>query len=143
MGVERRTQRDTAVTAALALRQLFYVEGEVLEKVDSFRYLGRILTQDNEDVRAVRSQIKKARGTWARVGQVLQADNTPPKVSAIFYKAVVQSILLSAASRGTSQRLHWRGWNGSTSELLTGWLRSTSPGKDQITCGFTQPPVTC
>ena len=43
--------------------------------------------------RAVRSQIKKARGTWARVGQVLQADNTPPKVSAKFYKAVVQSVL--------------------------------------------------
>ena len=78
----------------MALRQLFYVEGEVLEKVESFRYLGRILAQDDEDVRAVRSQIKKARGTWARVGQVLQADNTLPKVSAMFYKAVVQSVLL-------------------------------------------------
>ena len=82
-GVERRTQMDSAIKAALALRQLFYVEGEVLEKVELFRYLGRILAQDNEDVRAVRSQIKKARGTWARVGQVLQADNAPPKVSAI------------------------------------------------------------
>ncbi len=63
----------------MALRQLFYVEGEVLEKVESFRYLGRILAQDDDDIRAVRSQIKKARGIWARVGQVLQADNTPPK----------------------------------------------------------------
>ncbi len=43
--------------SALALRQLFYVEGEVLEKVESFKYLGRILTQDNDDIRAVRSQI--------------------------------------------------------------------------------------
>jgi hypothetical protein len=42
----------------------------------------------------VRSQIKKSQGIWARVGQVLQADNTPPKVSAKFYKAVVQSVLL-------------------------------------------------
>jgi hypothetical protein len=42
----------------------------------------------------VRNQIKKARWTWARVGQVLQADNTPPKVSTMFYKAVVQSVLL-------------------------------------------------
>ena len=40
------------------------------------------------------SQIKKAREIWAWVGQVLQAENTPPKVSAKFYKAVVQSILL-------------------------------------------------
>ena len=80
--------------SALALRQLFYVEGEVLKKVETFCYLGRILAQDDDDVRAVRSQIKKARGIWARVGQVLQVDNTPPQVSAKFYKAVVQSVLL-------------------------------------------------
>ena len=86
-------QRDSAITLALALWQFFYAEREVLEKVESFRYLGQILVQDDEDVRAVRSQIKKARGTWARVGQVLQADNTPPKVSTMVYKAVVQSVL--------------------------------------------------
>jgi len=65
-----------------------------LDKVESFCYLGQILAQDDEDVRAVWIQIKKAHGTWARVGQVLQADNTPPKVSAMFYKVVVQSVLL-------------------------------------------------
>ncbi len=42
----------------------------------------------------MRSQIKKAWGTWARVGQVLQVENTPPNVSATFYKVVVQSVLL-------------------------------------------------
>ena len=94
----------------MALRQLFYVEGEVLEKVESFRYLGRILAQDDEDVRAVRSHIKKARGTWARVGQVLQADNTPPKVSAMFYKAVVQSVLLYSSES----------WNLTKTALVTG-----------------------
>ncbi len=60
LGAERRTQWDSAVLAALALRKLFHVEREVLEKVDSFRYLGRILAQDDDDVRAVRQQIKKA-----------------------------------------------------------------------------------
>ena len=93
-GVEQRTQRDSAITLALALRQLFYAEGEVLEKVELFRYLGRILGQGDNDIRAVRSQIKKAQGIWAQVGQVLQADNTPLKVNAMFYKAVVQSVLL-------------------------------------------------
>jgi hypothetical protein len=72
---------------------LFHVEGEVLDKVDLFRYLGRILAQDDDDVRAIRQQIKKARAIWARVGQVLTAENTPRKVSAKFYKAVVQSVL--------------------------------------------------
>ncbi len=36
LGAEQRTQRDSAVLAALALRKLFHVEGGVLEKVDSF-----------------------------------------------------------------------------------------------------------
>jgi hypothetical protein len=42
----------------------------------------------------VESQIRKARATWDRVGQVLQANNTPPMVSAKIYKAVMQSVLL-------------------------------------------------
>jgi hypothetical protein len=48
--------------AALALRKLFYVKGELLEKVDLFRYLKWILAQDNNNIQAVRSQIKKAQG---------------------------------------------------------------------------------
>ncbi len=65
MGVERRTQRDSAITSALALKQLFYVKGRESEKVESFCYLARIFAQDDNDVRALRSQIKKVRGIWA------------------------------------------------------------------------------
>ena len=93
VGLECCTQIDSAIASALALRQLFCVEGEVLEKVESFRYLRRILAQDDEDIRVVRNQIKKARSIWSRVGQVLQADNTLPRSSAEFYKAVVRSVL--------------------------------------------------
>jgi hypothetical protein len=39
LGVEQRTQRDSAVMTALALRKLFHVEGGLLEKVNLFRYL--------------------------------------------------------------------------------------------------------
>ena len=94
MGVEWRTQRDSAITSALALRQLFYVDGEVLEKVKSFHHIEQILSQDDKDFQALRNQIKKARGICARVGQVLQVGNTPPKVRAKFYKALVHSVLL-------------------------------------------------
>ena len=61
-----------------------------------FKYLGCLLAQDDNDVQAVRQQIRKAWGTWARVGQVLQGENAAPRVAAKFYKykAVVQSVLL-------------------------------------------------
>jgi hypothetical protein len=53
-----------------------------------------LLSQDDNDIQAVQSQLCKARGTWARVGQVLRKENAPPRVSAKFYKAIVQSVLL-------------------------------------------------
>ena len=94
IGTARRHQRDMAVRSALALRQQFTVHGDVLERVKVFRYLGHLLSQDDDNVRAMRSHLCKARGTWARVGQVLRRENAPPRVSAKFYKAIVQSVLL-------------------------------------------------
>ncbi len=94
MGVERKKQREVAVTSALALRQQFSVHGDVLEQVEVFKYLGRLLAQDDDDIQAIRAQLRKARSTWARVGQVLRVENVPPRVAVKFYKAVVQAVLL-------------------------------------------------
>jgi len=71
IGADRRVQREAAVTSALALRRTLTVHEDVLERVEVFKYLGRLLAQDDDDVQAVRQQVRKAWGTWARVGQVL------------------------------------------------------------------------
>ena len=59
-----------AVRSTLALRQQFTVHGGMLEQVDVFRYLGRLLVQDDDNIQAIHTQLRKAQGTWARVGQV-------------------------------------------------------------------------
>ncbi len=84
-GVERKKQWEVAVTSALALWQ---------QGVEVFKYLGRLLAQDDDDTQAIHAQLRKARATWARVGQVLRAENVPPRVAEKFYKAVVQAVLL-------------------------------------------------
>jgi len=94
VGTARRHQRDMAVRSALALRQQFTAHGDVLECVEVFRYLGCLLSQDDDDIQAMRSQLCKAHGTWARIGQVLRRENAPPRVSTKFYKAIKQSVLL-------------------------------------------------
>jgi hypothetical protein len=94
VGVEQKQQREAAVTLALALRQQFSVHGEALDRVEVFIYLGRLLAQDDDDIQAIRNQMQKARGTWAHVGQVLRAENVPPRIAVKFYKAVVQAVLL-------------------------------------------------
>ena len=57
IGTERKSQRKAAIDSAIALRCNFKVHGEVLEKIDVFKYLGRLLAQDDDDVQAVRLQI--------------------------------------------------------------------------------------
>ena len=74
----------------------------------------------------------------AHIGQILQADNTQLKVSTKFYNAVVLFVLVLLHSSET--------WTLSTTALvwLEGfhiqaayhWLRNTSHGRYQITCGY-------
>ena len=57
IGTERKAQRKAAIDSAITLCCNFKVHGEVLEKVKVFKYCGRLLAQDNDDVQAVRLQI--------------------------------------------------------------------------------------
>ncbi len=94
VGVERRKQRKTAISSALALCQQFTVRGDILEHVKVFKYLGRMMAQDDNDIQAIRAQLRKARATWVCVGQVLWSENASPFIAAQFYQAIVQAILL-------------------------------------------------
>jgi hypothetical protein len=93
-GVARKEQHAAAERAHLSLRQTFTAYGEELERVEVFKYLGRLLAYDDDDSRAVRGNLKKARGVWARLSRTMRAENASPRVCGVFYKATVQSILL-------------------------------------------------
>ncbi len=92
--VECRKQCKMAILSALALCQQFTVHGDVLEHIKVFKYLGWMMAQDDDDIQAIRAQLRKACVTWARVGQVLQSENAPPPIAAQFYQAIIQAILL-------------------------------------------------
>jgi hypothetical protein len=94
IGVERKNQQETAISSALALCQQFLVRGDMLEQVEVHKYLGCLLVQDNDDTQAICTQMRKARATWARVGQVLWSKNASPFVAAKIYQVIIQAILL-------------------------------------------------
>jgi hypothetical protein len=104
-GVEQNQQWEAAVTSVLAMRQQFSVDGEVLEWVKVFKYLGLLLAQDDDNIQAIRDQLQKARVTWAWVRQVLRIENVSPHVAATFYKAVVQAILLYGSKTWVLSRM--------------------------------------
>ena len=57
IGTEQKAQRKAAINLVIALCCNFKVHGEVLEKVEVVKYLGRLLAQDDDNVQAVRLQI--------------------------------------------------------------------------------------
>jgi hypothetical protein len=89
-GVARKVHYAAAERAHLALQQLFTVYGAELERVEVFKYLGRLLAYNDNDAQAVRGNLKKACGIWARLSRTIRAENASARACDIFYKATVQ-----------------------------------------------------
>ena len=65
-----------------------------MENVPTFIYLGRPIDQTDDGFPDVRRNIMHARLVWGRLGTLIRREGEYPKVSASFYRAVVQDILL-------------------------------------------------
>jgi hypothetical protein len=93
-GVARKVQHAAAERVHLALKNMFTAYGEGLERVEVFKYLERLLAYDDNNSQAVRGNLKKVQGIWARISRTLRAEIVSPRVCSIIYKATLQSILL-------------------------------------------------
>jgi len=74
-GWERKRQHAAAVRSQEALKRSFTAYGEELERVEVFKYLGRLLACNDADTQAMQLNLRKACGCWARVSRVLRAEN--------------------------------------------------------------------
>ena len=68
-----------------------------MRAVTEFKYLGRVLTNTDDDWPAVAGNIRKARENWGRLARILGREGAEPKVSHIFYTSVTQQVLLFGA----------------------------------------------
>lgn len=93
-GEDRRRQREALQVARQASEVTFTACGVQLESVTSFKYLGRYLSNTDSDWPALYKNLGKARQKWARISIMLSREGASPRVSAMFYKAIVQSVLL-------------------------------------------------
>ncbi len=64
-GWERRKQYEATVAARIPLARTFMAYGEDLERVEVFKYLGRLLAYNDNDSQAMRSNLKKVRKSRA------------------------------------------------------------------------------
>ena len=75
----------------------FHAYGTKMRAVTEFKYLGRVMTNTDDDWPAVPGNIRKARAIWGRLARVLGQEGADPKVSRSFYTAVTQQVLLFGA----------------------------------------------
>ena len=94
----RVQERERVVRLANMARNVkFYVNGEPIESVTEFKYLGQMMSADNSDNAddaAINYNITKATKTWWRMHRILSRDTADSRVMGRFYLAVVQAQLL-------------------------------------------------
>ena len=64
--------------------------GEKINRVSKFKYLGRVVSEDDDDSPAIEANLKKARMRWAMFKRLLTRENASRRVMGCFYKAIVQ-----------------------------------------------------
>ncbi len=120
-----------------ALERTFHANGEDLKRVEVFKYLGWLISFDDADNQAMRSNLKKAQGCWAWVSCVLRAENATPKTCGMFYKATVQAVLLYGSetwSLSPSSMKHLEGFH-----ICTAWRMSGKRPEQNVNGSWTYP----
>jgi hypothetical protein len=84
-GTIRKDQRDRIREQYRARRVKFKIGAETIETVRDFKYLGRITSDDDDDLPAVRENIKKARKRWSRVSRLLVREGATAKMMGKVY----------------------------------------------------------
>ena len=83
----------TGATFSLTRKEREYF----VERLDYFKYLGKILHRSDEDWTVVLRNIRRVRQVWGRLEKLLRREGTDPIISTNFYHTVVPAVLLFAS----------------------------------------------
>ena len=93
-GAERKQRRLAAAEVETTSEKAFHAYGNKMRAVTEFWYLGRVMTNTDDDWPAVAGNLRKARVIWGRLARILGRERADPKVSRNFYISVTQQVLL-------------------------------------------------
>jgi hypothetical protein len=93
-GRAHKQQLEAAIQAHRAQAVTFQACNTPLEAVKTFKYLGCYTTSTDSDWPALYKNLQKAQSKWAMIAKVLIRERATPHISGLFYKAIVQTVLL-------------------------------------------------
>jgi hypothetical protein len=73
------------------------LDGQVVPKKDTFRYLGSMFQKDGDIDKDLSHRIKADWLKWRQVSDVLCDPRVPLKVKSKFYRTAIQSVMLYVA----------------------------------------------
>ena len=77
--------------------QHIVIRDDTLPKVSEFKYLGRILTADNNDWVTMSRNLSRAIERWGKIRRILVRDGATQPMMVSFYRAIILSVLLYGA----------------------------------------------
>ena len=72
----------------------FQAYGEPLKTATLFKYPGRVLTAGDDEWPEVAHNLSKDMEIWVRTTRILSQEGADPKILGLFFKAVVQAVLI-------------------------------------------------
>jgi hypothetical protein len=104
----RRTHEEMQDKQADAEKVRFTVYGKELERVGEFKYLGRVLSDNDDDTVSIDGNLKKARQRWNCIANILKREGANAKIMAKIYMVVVQAVLLYGADSWAVSEMNLR-----------------------------------
>jgi hypothetical protein len=124
---KKATRRKLQQNVYKALLTEITAMGIPLEKVSCFRYLGRVISDENTDWPAIIKNIKKAPGS----GDISPGHSSKqPHIVGMFYKAIVQSVLLFGSETWVitpDMLLTLEGFHNTVARRISGMMPSKTP----------------
>lgn len=94
-GMEVSTEKSKIlVNSAKNTTTQIYMNGEQLEEVQAFKYLGATLTKDGKSTTEVKTRIAMATASLAKLGKIWRSRDISTKTKIRLLKSLIQSILL-------------------------------------------------
>ena len=76
----------------------FTINGGNIKFVDSFEYLGRVLSSDDSDDMAAFKRLEKAKKVWGQFSQLLKGQGASTETMGRFYRTIIHATLLYGSS---------------------------------------------